>query len=221
LKEAMEAPPSPDTGEPRWLAWSRSLQSIAQIGLTFARDPYDRERYEQLTGLAAEILAAHSDAPADAIETLFRGETGYATPKIDIRAAVFDAQGRLLLVREAMDEDRWTLPGGWAEVNLTPAQNALKEVREESGYEARIVKLAAAWDRARQGHPPALYSCLKLFFLCDVAGGEARTSLETTGVAWFARDEIPADLSVGRTLPHQIERMFAHHADRSLPVDYD
>ena len=207
--------------DPRWLDWSRELQAIAQTGLTFSTDPYDRERYERLRDLAASMLAAHTEAPVERIADLLRGESGYATPKIDIRAAVFDDRDRLLFVREAMDQDRWTLPGGWADVNLTPAQNALKEVREESGYEARIVKLAAAWDRQRQGHPASLWSCLKMFFICEVAGGAARTSHETTGVAWFAQHEVPTDLSLGRVLPVQIGRMFAHRANPALPVEFD
>lgn len=207
--------------EPQWLIWSRQLQSIAQTGLAFTRDPYDRERYEALIGLASTMLAAHTTTRVDAIADLFRGETGYATPKLDVRAAVFDERRRILMVREALDQGRWTLPGGWADVNITPAECAVKEVREESGYEARVVKLAAAWDRARQGHTPSVFSCTKLFFVCDLTGGEARTSLETTEVAWFGTDELPADLSLGRVLPRQIARMFAHAADPALPTEYD
>ena len=179
--------------EPLWLVWARKLQSIAQTGLTFNRDPYDRERYEMVAEVATSMLAAQTGEPAQRIANLFAGESGYPTPKIDVRAAVFDEQHRLLFVREAADNGRWTLPGGWADVNLTPAENALKEVQEESGFEARIIKLAAAWDRVRQGHPPSAWSCLKLFFLCEVTGGEARTSHETTEVAWFGRNEIPDD----------------------------
>ncbi|MFO7325316.1 MAG: NUDIX hydrolase [Pseudomonadota bacterium] len=211
----------PSEGEPRWLVWSRQLQSIAQAGLTFTSNPYDIERYQMLRELAVEMLAEGTGLPRGQLAPLVRNETGYLTPKIDIRAAVFDASDRLLFVREAADHGRWTLPGGWADVNLTPAENALKEVREESGYEARIVKLAAAWDRARQGHPASLWSCLKMFFVCELAGGAARTSHETTEVAWFGRDEIPDDLSAGRVLRHQVERMFAHRADPTLPVEYD
>ncbi|HEV7631624.1 MAG TPA: NUDIX hydrolase [Steroidobacteraceae bacterium] len=207
--------------EPQWLTWSRQLQAISQTGLAFTRDPYDRERYEALIGLAATMLAAHTATRADEIADLFRRETGYATPKIDVRAAVFDDQRRILMVREAMDKDRWTLPGGWADVNITLTESAIKEVREESGYDARVIKLAAVWDRTTQGHPPSVFSCAKLFFLCELAGGEARTSLETTGVAWFGRDEVPTDLSLGRVLPRQIERMFAHAANRTLPTDFD
>lgn len=207
--------------EPQWLVWSRELQAIAQTGLAFTRDPYDRERYLALRALASSMLAAHTATSAGAIATLFDGETGYATPKLEVRAAVFDVHGRVLMVRESLDDHRWTLPGGWADVNLTPAENALKEVREESGYEAQVVKLAAVWDRARQGHPPSVFACTKLFFLCKVSGGEARPSLETSEVAWFARHELPLDLSLGRVLPQQLARMFEHAADPAAPADYD
>lgn len=209
------------TDEPRWLHWARELQALAQTGLAFTKDPYDRERYERLRAMAAEMLAAGSDVPLATIAGLFDAQTGYATPKIEVRAGVFDDRGRILLVREALDRDRWTLPGGWADVNLTAAQNVAKEVREESGYEVRVGKLAAVWDRARQGHPPSAWSCYKLFFLCEVTGGAARTSIETTEVAWFAADEIPADISLGRVLPKQIARLFVHAADAALPTDFD
>ena len=207
--------------EPQWLLWSRQLQAIAQTGLTFARDPFDIERYEAISALAAEIMASHTETSAEAIAALFRSDPGYPTPKIDVRAAVFDAQGRILLVREATDGHRWTLPGGWADVNISTADSTVKEVREESGYEARILRPVAIWDRARQGHPPSPYSCLKMFYLCELTGGAPTTSIETSEVGWFARDAIPADLSLGRTLPHQVERMFQHQADPQLPIDYD
>src|SRR5215469_9502006 len=140
------------TGEPDWLTWTRELQAIAQTGLAFVRDPYDRERYEMLRIVASKMMAAQTATSAERIEALFEKETGYATPKVDVRGAVFNDHERLLLVRELVDGGRWTLPGGWADVNLTAAENVVKEVREESGLEVRVRKLAAVWDRTRQGH---------------------------------------------------------------------
>lgn len=208
--------------EPDWLSWTRELQAIAQTGLAFTRDPYDRERYEALRALASTIMAAHTGAPPQAIEDLFRAERGYATPKVDVRAAVFDAEGRILMVREVMDGHRWTLPGGWADVNLTPAQNVIKEVREESGYEVSVRKLAAAWDRTRQGHPASVFACCKLFYLCDLAGGAAATSLETSEVGWFAQAALPfGELSTGRVLEAQIRRMFDHFREPGLATDWE
>jgi ADP-ribose pyrophosphatase YjhB (NUDIX family) len=207
--------------DPDWLIWSRELQALAQTGLAFSRDPYDRERYEALHAMAVRMMAHQSGVPEARIESLFAGESGYATPKVDVRGAVFDREDRLLMVRERMDQGRWTLPGGWADVNFTPAENVVKEVREESGFEVRVRKLAATWDRTRQGHAAKLFSCVKLFFLCEVTGGEARSGLETSEVGWFAENALPADISLGRVLPHQLQRMFQHQRNAALPTDFD
>jgi ADP-ribose pyrophosphatase YjhB (NUDIX family) len=207
--------------EPDWLAWAREVQAVAQTGLTFCKDPYDRERYEALRDLAARVMTSAGGANLAAVANLFAAQEGYATPKIDVRGAAFDAEGRILMVREAQDAGRWTLPGGWADVNLTAAENVAKEVVEESGFEVRVRKLAAVWDRTRQGHDPAPFSAYKLFFICDITGGAARTSLETTEVAFFAEDALPADLSTGRVLPHQLRRVFAHARDNTLPTEFD
>lgn len=134
---------------------------------------------------------------------------------------MFDDRNRLLLVREVADEGRWTLPGGWADVNLTAAENIIKEVREESGYEVRILKVAAIWDRTRQGHAKAVFSCCKLFYICGVVSGAPTTGLETSEIGWFAEVDLPDDLSLGRVLPHQLRRMFDHARDPLLPTDFD
>jgi len=198
--------------EPDWLTWTRELQAIAQTGLAFVRNTYDRERYEMLRALAARIMAAHTATPVERIEALFAGESGYTTPKVDVRGAAFDERGRVLMVREVADGGRWTLPGGWADVNLTVAESVIKEMREESGFEIRVRKLAAVWDRTRQGHPAGVFSCCKFFFICDIVRSAAVTGPETSEVGWFAEDELPEDLSLDRVLPSQIRRMFEHAA---------
>jgi ADP-ribose pyrophosphatase YjhB (NUDIX family) len=213
-----------DAGEntdPDWLVWARELLATAQTGLTYTRDPHDRERYLALRRLGFRIMAARTDADATRIAALFEGETGYATPKVGVRGAVFDNEGRLLLVREVADNHRWSLPGGWAEVNQTPAQSVVREIFEESGYHARPLKLAAVWDRSRQPLPPAPHSVIRLFFVCALEGGDARTSLETSGHGWFHEAEVPSDLSPGRTLPHHIARMFAHWREPGLATEFD
>jgi ADP-ribose pyrophosphatase YjhB (NUDIX family) len=207
--------------EPDWLAWAREIQAIAQIGLTFSRDPYDRERYEALQSLSGRIFADAGAADLSRIAGLMAAQEGYATPKIDVRGAAFDGQGRLLMVREVQDAGRWTLPGGWGDVNLTAAENMAKEMREESGFEVRVRKLAAVWDRTRQGHGPSPFSAYKLFFVCDIIGGAASTSLETSEVAFFAEDALPTDLSTGRVLPHQLHRMFAHWRAPGLATEFE
>lgn len=125
------------------------------------------------------------------------------------------------MVREAMDAGRWTLPGGWADVNLTPAENVVKEILEESGFQSRAVKLAMVLDRARQGHGAFAFSTYKLFFVCEITGGAAATSLETTEVAFFAEHDLPADLSTGRVLPRQIARLFAHWREPGLATEFE
>ena len=151
------------TDEPDWLTWARELQAIAQTGLTFSTIHYDRERYKAVSRLAARIIATHTEMSPDRLSALFFGESGYATPKVDVRAAVFDSNSRILMVRETADAGRWSLPGGWADVNLSSAQNVVKEVLEESGFEVEPQKLAAVWDRTKQRHPCGVFSCYKVF----------------------------------------------------------
>lgn len=207
--------------EPDWLLWAREIQATAQSGLAFSRDPYDLDRYRALISLSARIMADHTTADLTRIETLFQEQAGYATPKLGVRAGVFDAEGRILMVRETADDHRWTLPGGWADVNQTAAQSAVREVFEESGYHVRPIKLAAAWDKASQGLTLGPFSTTTLFFVCELVGGEATTSLETSGSAWFTEDTIPTNLSERRNSPRQIARMFAHWRDLSLPAEFD
>ncbi len=207
--------------DPDWLVWAREIQATGQTGLAFTKDPYDRERYHSLVRLAARVMAAHTSADLTRIEALFDAETGYATPKVGVRGAVFDADGRILMVREAIDGDRWTLPGGWADINQTPAQSVAREVFEESGYVARAVKLAAVWDRARQHQPAMAFSLVRMFYICALEGGAPATSLETSGVGWFHEHEVPSDLSVRRVTSGQIARMFAHWRAPGLPTEFD
>lgn len=202
-----------------WLEWARRLQAISQTGLTYARDPFDVERYEAIREISAEIMADGAGVTdAARIVDLFRGDVGYATPKVDVRAAVFDGD-RLLLVRERED-GLWTLPGGWADIGSAPGVNAAREVREESGYECELVKLAAVYDRDLHGHPSIPFYTYKLFFVARLAGGAAAHSVETDGVDFFAEDEIPP-LSLTRVTPAQIRHMFEHHRHPEWPTSFD
>ena len=206
--------------EPAWLVWARDLQAIAQTGLSFTTSAYDRERYSAIRSLAATMMATHSGADAVRLERLFAEQAGYATPKVDVRGAVIE-DGRILLVREVEDSGRWTMPGGWADVNQSPSESVIREVREEAGLDVTVRKLAAVYDRARQRHPPHPFSVYRLFFICDVVGGALNSGLETSEVAFFGENEIPKDLSVERILPHQIRRMFQHAREKGLATDFD
>jgi len=208
------------TDDPQWLRWARQLQAIAQIGLAFAENHYDRERYEDIRRIAAEMMAAGSDADVQHIAGLFAGEEGYATPKVDVRGVVFRDDG-LLFVKELSDGGRWTLPGGWADVNDSPAEAVVREIREESGFETRAVKLLAVYDRSRHPHvPPHPYSVYKLFFRCEITGGAASVSPETGGAAFFRENDIP-ELSIARITPDEIARLFEHYRHPDLPTDFD
>ncbi|MCP5094923.1 MAG: NUDIX hydrolase [Chloroflexi bacterium] len=204
---------------PQWLDWVWQLQSIAQNGLAYTKDPYDQERFEMLQQVAAEIAAAHTDTPLAHIHGLFKSENGHATPKMDVRGVLF-RDNKILLVREAADGG-WTLPGGWADVGDSPRTAVEKEVVEESGFEATAVKLLAFYDRDKQGHPPHPYHIYKAIFLCELIGGEAKTSMETSEVAFFSRDAIPADLSFSRVTHVQIQRFFDHFENPQWPTDFD
>lgn len=193
---------------------------MAQTGLAFPTSHWDQARYERLRALAAEIMAAHTTTPAPALAQAFAQEWGYPTPKLDVRAAIF-RNGELLLVRETADQHRWTLPGGWADINLTPAENAAKEAFEETGFTVRPTKLAAALDRTRQGHTPQPFSAAKLFFLCEITGGAPTPSAETSEIAFFPEHALPPDLSIDRTTRPQLLRMFEHHRNPALPTDFD
>ena len=204
---------------PQWLEWSRKLQAIAQNGLLFAKDPYDRERYEDIREIAAQMMAAGSGEPLDVVTGLFTGQAGYATPKVDVRAVIF-RDDQILLVQEAQD-GRWTLPGGWADPNEAPSESVTREVAEESGFKTRAVKLLAVFDRAKHNHTPLHpFHVYKLFIRCEIESGEARTSLETLDVAFFAEDRIP-DLSLARVTPAQIARCFQHLRNPGWPADFD
>lgn len=205
--------------EPKLWRLGRQLQALAQTGLTFAVNDYDRERYHTVAAAAAELLSLQSGTPAETFEHLFASQDGYATPKVDVRAAVF-RNGRILLVREAAD-GFWTLPGGWADVNDSPSEAAERETREESGFEVKAVKLAYVCDRAKHAHePPFPFHIYKLFFLCDLRGGDPRTSAETLAVDFFPPNALPP-LSRSRVLPGQIQRMFEHTNNPSLPTGFD
>src|ERR1700751_5484549 len=182
--------------EPKWVGWARKLQAIAQTGLHFTESEYDRQRYQTILDLSVEIFSEYSGEPASVVNRLFENQTGYATPKVDVRGVVFRDK-RLLLVRERAD-GLWTLPGGWADVNDAPSEAVEREILEESGFSATAERLLSVFDRAKHGNvPPFPFHVYKLFILCRLLGGEAKTSMETTATGFFAENEIPA-LSISR-----------------------
>lgn len=205
--------------QPAWLEWSRKLQAIAQNGLLFSENAYDRERYEAIRAVAVQMMAAGSGEPIEVVTGLFSGQVGYATPKVDVRGVVF-RDDQILLVREAQDS-LWTLPGGWADPNESPSESVTREVFEESGFKTRALKLLAVFDRAKHPHVPLHpFHVYKLFVRCEIECGHAKPSLETLEVAFFAEDSIP-ELSLARVTPAQIARCFQHLRHPEWPTDFD
>ena len=209
-------PPELIVGPGDWLNWARKLDAMARIGSTFAENPFETRRYAELAGIARGMMAALAGCAPGQVPDLYLPSEGYVTPKVDVRAAVFDAESRVLLVREVAD-GRWSLPGGWADVGDSPRGSALREVREESGYEARLTHLVGVFDAHVAGSP---FSAYKIVFAGEVTGGEAGGDHETDGVGFFARDEIPP-LSGRRTPDRVVDAVFAHRADPALPALFE
>jgi ADP-ribose pyrophosphatase YjhB (NUDIX family) len=194
--------------EPDWIRWAREIQAIAQTGLHFSDSVYDRERYERLRDIAVEMFANGSDATKSSIRASFAAQTGYATPKVDVRGVVM-RDGQILLVREISD-GLWTLPGGWADVNNSPSEAVVREIREESGF-----------DRSKHRHaPPLPFHVYKLFIACELLGGSAQTSNETSEVGFFDPDRLPP-LSIGRVTPDQIAICIRAWNDPHCPALFD
>ncbi len=191
----------------KWLDIAKEMQSIAQSGLEYSPNPYDIDRYKQLRELSIKIMHEFTQTPMQKIRELFASETGYQTPKVDVRGVVFH-EGKILMVRERID-DKWSLPGGWADVGYSPFEIASKEVWEEAGITVNPERLLAVFDKTKHAHPPDVYHVYKLFILCKYSGGKLKTGSETTDVNWFPRDKIP-DLSTPRISIEQIQTMFEY-----------
>ena len=204
--------------EPNWLTWGRKLQSIAQSGLAHTGNPFDAERYEAVRAVAADMLADRTGGGPETILGLFAQDRGYATPKVDVRGAVFEGD-RLLMVKEDL-AGGWAVPGGWAEINEPPSQSVEREIFEESGYIAKARKLIAVYDRLLHPQTPHPWHSYKIFFLCDKTGGEATTSIETSEVAFFSEEEIAA-LPLAKVTPDQLTHVFEHHRHPERPTDFD
>jgi ADP-ribose pyrophosphatase YjhB (NUDIX family) len=200
------------TGEfnPRWLDWAREIQALAQTGLAFTKSHYERLSFSRLSDIAAEILAEHSQLEAPGVKRAFSLEPGYATPKVDVRAAVVH-DGRILLVQEKSD-GKWAMPGGWADVGDRPSETAERETLEESGFTVRATKLVGAFDANRGQKANMFFHAVKLIFLCELLGGKAAVSMETLAVDFFDLDSLPP-LSEQRTNPRHLQEVRAHLRD--------
>ena len=200
------------------LDWAVRLQSIAQAGLTYGKDAYDKERYTQLRELAAEMLAERTGLSAEKVKEVFCNEEGYQTPKLDTRAAIFQ-DGKILLVHE--NNGTWSLPGGWCDVDQSVASNTVKEVKEETGLDVSAERLIAVQDWRRHNVCNYAYGVVKIFVLCKRLQGDFIENTETTGTAYFGLDELPDNLAVEKTTREQLKLCFQASEDENWRVPFD
>ncbi len=203
---------------PRWLEWAREIQALSQTGLTYSDTEYHTQRYQRLMEIAAEIVESHTGLSKEPVLENFMVQPGYATPKVDVRGAAL-LNGKILLVQERADE-RWCLPGGWADVGDLPSQMVVREVWEESGFEVEARKVVGVYDANRSGVPLEFYHAYKIVFMCEILGGQARPSNETLAVDFFSFDDLPP-LSLERTNERHLAEVLAHHQDRNRPAAFD
>ena len=202
----------------KWLQWAVELQSLAQAGLTYGKDIFDRERYERIREISAEILSHMSEIPTETVKTIFCNEAGYQTPKLDTRAAIFK-DDKILLVRE--NNGKWSLPGGWCDVNVSVGENTVKEVKEESGLDVTADSIIAVQDRAKHNLPVYAYGICKIFMQCSLVGGSFQENSETTGYDYFTADDLP-DLATEKNTAEQILMCFdAFHAGDTWKTYFD
>lgn len=193
----------------KWLEWAIELQSLAQAGLTYGKDIYDKERYGRIRDISAEMMALKTDISIEKVKDLFCNEIGYQTPKLDTRAAIIENE-KILLVRE--NNGKWSLPGGWVDVNVSVKENIIKETKEEAGLDVKVDKIIAVQDRAKHNSPDYAYGVCKIFALCTVIGGKFADNIETTDFQYFAENEIP-ELATEKNNEEQIRMCFeAYHS---------
>jgi ADP-ribose pyrophosphatase YjhB (NUDIX family) len=204
---------------PKWLTWSQRIQALAQSGLQYTQNPFDIERYKELSRIAAEMMAVQTDSDAGEVLDVFSAQEGYATPKLDVRGVVFEGD-KILMVKELLDGGAWTLPGGWIDINEPPSLAVERELREEAGVIVKAKKLLAVYDRNLHGHPPYPFHAYKLFFLCDLIAEATPDPVETADPTYFAENAIQG-LSTARVTASEISRMFVHHRQPDLPTDFD
>lgn len=204
------------------LSIAKRLQSIAQGGIFYSEDkPFDRERYEEISQLSVQILSNLTDEPIEKIGNLFTQERdGYQTPKVDIRAVIFNKSGDILMVKEKVD-GRWSLPGGWADVGYSPAEVAVKEVQEETGLDVKTLRILAIIDKRNHLHPPEGWYVYKIFILCEVIGGEiSKNTTETSDIQYFSSQNLPP-LSEPRNVDSQIKLMFEYRDNPEKTVHFE
>ena len=201
----------------RWLEWAKELQFLSQGGLAYSKDDFDIERFNRIREISAEMISHQSEIPLEKVKDLFCNETGFQTPKLDTRAAIFD-NGKILLVKER--NKKWSLPGGWVDVNQSIKSNIIKEVKEEAGLDVKAIKLIALQDRNKHNKPVYAYGICKVFVLCEIIGGCFSPNIETIESKFWGLDEIPI-LAEEKNNIEQIKMCFAACENEKWEVQFD
>ena len=202
----------------KWLKWAIEIQSIAQAGLTYSKDDYDIERYKKLREISAEMIKEKSNISLEKVKNIFCNETGYQTPKIDTRAAIFK-DNKILLVHE--NDDTWALPGGFCDVLESIKTNTIKEVKEETGLDVETVKIISIQDRNKHNKPIYAYGICKIFVLCNTIGGSFKKNIETTETKYFSLDNLPNNLAIAKTTKEQIKMCFEAFNNSNWQTKFD
>jgi len=197
----------------------KRIQALAEIGLEYRNSSYDNERYIEIQEICLEMLELLTDVPVTKIQPIIQEKNGYKTPKVDVRAVVFNPEGKILLVQEKID-GYWALPGGWADVGYTPRQVAEKECFEEAGLNVRANRLLAVMDKTAQQMPPEFEYVYKLFIFCEPVGDRLAIGDETTDVNWLSEHDLP-ELSKPRNLESQIHMMFEYFKGERVDIYLD
>ncbi len=203
---------------PQWLRWAREIHQIGQTGLFYTRNEFDRQRFKRLVDISAEMIDPHVPQPLEEIRAALSAQAGYITPKVDVRAAVFQ-NDQILMVRE-MTDGRWSLPGGWADVNDAPSDMVEREVREETGLRVKARKIVGVYEANHDQEPVNVFHCYKILFLCDYLDGSLQPSYETPEVRFYSLDELP-QLSIFRTQERYIREAYSQSQDPSKQAVFD
>lgn len=189
----------------QWLKWAIELQSLSQSALYWCKDPYDIERFQRIREISAEMMAAKTGLDLENVKNLFCNETGYQTPKIDTRAAIIQNE-KILLVQEK--NGKWAMPGGWCDIDQSPADNTVKEAKEEAGMAVRVTRLVSVEDQDIHNFPPNAYKIIKLMFLCEPLGGEFSPNTETVASGWFSENGLPEPMANEKCTAEQVRLCF-------------
>lgn len=206
-----------DNKRDKLIEYIMEIQSMAQSALFYVKDAYDKERFERLRDISAEMMALKTDLPIETVKNLFCSDYGYQTPKVDTRAAIFK-DDKILLVHE--NNGTWSMPGGWCDFNISPVENTVKETKEEAGKDIEVKSVISVQNRDNHNVPPYAYAIVKIFYLCEEIGGDFNDNIETTEIAYFAENELP-NMAQEKCNEEQVHMCFEAYRTKNWRTQFD